>query len=89
MTEAKKTEAKIAGDAARTQVAILAFYTQMDTAYRTYRATGYQREGQAWMNALHQIMPAMYEKICGTSADCFNDDSKVDAFKRAVFGGGE
>lgn len=40
--------------------------------------------GQALMNALADIDPALYRKITGTDADCFYLDSHIPAFWEAV-----
>lgn len=56
-------------------------------AFIKHLTGGEQRRGQAWMNALREIDPELFEKISGTEADCFYDDRKIEAFKRAVFEG--
>lgn len=33
--------------------------------------------GQAYMNALHDIKPELYEEIIGTAYDCFYDDKNI------------
>lgn len=42
------------------------------------------REGQALMNALHEVHLECYESIFTTDADCFFVDDKIPAFWEAV-----
>lgn len=42
------------------------------------------REGQVLFNALSKYYSEIAEKITGTEYDCFNDDSKIEAFKERV-----
>jgi len=38
------------------------------------------RKGQAYMNTLDIIDPIVYNQITNTEADCFYDDSRMEAF---------
>jgi hypothetical protein len=40
----------------------------------------YYRTGQALMNRLHEISPALYEEVTHTDADCFYSDKQIPAF---------
>lgn len=70
----------------RTEEAAQAFHVELYNAFVKH-VTSNQRRGQAWMNALREVMPEFYESICNTDADCFYDDRKVPAFHEIVFGG--
>lgn len=64
------------------------FFTQLYYAFLGNITSGKQRRGQAWMNALREVEPELYDDVTGTEADCFYDDRKLAVFKERVFGVG-
>lgn len=54
--------------------------------FMSYMSGGSLRVGQAWMNALYYTDHKLWMEICGSNADCFYDDRKIEAFKTKVFG---
>jgi len=44
------------------------------------------RAGQAYMNALYEVSPKLYNEITGTSADCFYVDFKLHKFMQYLNG---
>jgi len=43
------------------------------------------RKGQAYFNFAHSMFPEEADKIRGTEADCFYDDTKIVQFKDTLF----
>ena len=73
------------GAALKEHIAFLGFFARLNDAYHRNLATKAQRKGQAWMNALHEVAPELYEQIVGTKADCFYDDLLIPAFKDEIY----
>ena len=65
---------------------VLPYVSTIYEAFIACITSGEQRRGQAWMNALWQTDPDLYDEVSGTDADCFYDDHRIDIFKARVFG---
>lgn len=55
--------------------------------YNKHRHENGLREGQSLMNALYKVEKSLYDKITGTNADPFYDDSKINVFWQVVNNG--
>lgn len=53
--------------------------------FREHKAGGYQRTGQAYFNALHEVDPVLAKKICASKLDPFYRDDRVPAFLDHVY----